>query len=67
MTNAIELNEMELELVNGGASKTKYVNYTVVKGDNLHKIANKYKTTWTKIYNANKAKIGDNGSVKCFL
>ena len=28
--------------------------YTVVKGDNLSKIARKYNTTWQKIYNDNK-------------
>lgn len=32
--------------------------YTVVKGDNLTKIARKYGTTWQKIYEANKSLIG---------
>ena len=65
MTNAFELNEMELEQVNGGAAKksTHYVNYVVVRGDNLHRIANKFNTNWVKIYNLNKAVIGDNPSL----
>lgn len=33
--------------------------YTVQSGDNLTKIANKYNTTWKKIYEANKDVIGD--------
>lgn len=33
--------------------------YTVQKGDNLTKIAEKYNTTWQKIYEDNKAIIGD--------
>lgn len=34
--------------------------YTVVRGDNLTKIARKYGTTWQKIYEANKSLIGKN-------
>ena len=34
--------------------------YTVVKGDNLSKIASKYGTTWQKLYEANKSVIGSN-------
>ena len=34
--------------------------YVVKKGDNLSKIARKYKTTWKTIYEKNKRTIGDN-------
>ena len=34
--------------------------YVVKSGDNLSKIAKKFDTTWKKIYNDNKEKIGDN-------
>lgn len=34
--------------------------YTVQKGDNLSKIANKYGTTWQTIYNNNRSIIGNN-------
>jgi len=34
--------------------------YTVVKGDNLTKIAKKYNTKWRKIYEDNKSIIGNN-------
>jgi len=34
--------------------------YTVIKGDNLTKIAKKYNTTWQTIYNNNKDTIGSN-------
>ena len=34
--------------------------YVVKKGDNLTKIAKKYKTTWQNIYNKNKDIIGNN-------
>lgn len=34
--------------------------YVVKKGDNLSKIAKKYKTTWKAIYNKNKDIIGNN-------
>lgn len=34
--------------------------YTVQRGDNLSKIAQRYGTTWQKIYNDNKAIIGSN-------
>lgn len=38
----------------------KNVYYTVLKGDNLTKIAKKYNTSWQKIYNDNKNIIGSN-------
>lgn len=38
----------------------EFVTYTVKKGDNLSKIAQKYNTTWQKIYEDNKDVIGDN-------
>lgn len=34
--------------------------YTIKKGDNLTRIANKYNTTWKKIYELNKDLIGPN-------
>ena len=45
--------------VSSSAVKT----YRVVKGDSLSKIAAKYGTTWQKIYNDNKSKIGDNPNI----
>lgn len=38
----------------------KFIYYTVKKGDNLTKIAKKYKMTWQELYNKNKEIIGDN-------
>ena len=38
----------------------EFVTYTVKKGDNLSKIAQKYNTTWQKIYEDNKSVIGSN-------
>lgn len=40
-----------------------YTEYKVVKGDNLTKIAKKYGTSWKKIYNDNKAIIGNNPNI----
>ena len=41
-----------------GGSKPSYKTYIVKKGDSLSKIAQKYGTTWQKIYNDNKSVIG---------
>lgn len=41
-------------------SKPSETIYVVKKGDNLSKIAKKYKTTWKSIYNTNKKVIGSN-------
>ena len=38
----------------------EFVRYTVKKDDNLSKIAEKYNTTWQKIYEDNKSVIGSN-------
>ena len=38
-------------------SEQKEVEYTVVAGDNLSKIAKAYGTTWQKIHEANKDRI----------
>ena len=43
--------------------KPTAVYYTVKKGDNLSTIAQKYGTTWQKIYNNNKAIIGSNPNI----
>ena len=42
----------------GYSSNDAKTTYTVQKGDNLTKIANKYNTTWQKIYEDNKDVIG---------
>ena len=42
------------------SSSSNVITYRVVKGDTLSKIASKYGTTWQKIYNDNKDKIGSN-------
>lgn len=39
-------------------AKPSVIDYVVVKGDNLSKIASMYGSTWRKIYNDNKARIG---------
>lgn len=39
--------------------ESEAITYTVQSGDNLTKIANKYNTTWKKIYEDNKDVIGD--------
>ncbi len=41
-----------------GTTQIRY--YVVQPGDNLSKIASKYKTTWQKIYDDNKSIIGNN-------
>lgn len=41
-------------------AKENVIKYTVKKGDNLSKIAQKYNTTWQKIYEDNKSVIGSN-------
>ena len=41
-----------------GVNKPSYKIYIVKKGDSLSKIAQKYGTTWQKIYNDNKSVIG---------
>jgi len=41
-------------------NRTAETTYVVKAGDNLSKIASKYKTTWQKIYNDNKSIIGNN-------
>ena len=57
--NINELNVNELEQVSGGASGGTYTTYTVVKGDNLSRIANRYHVTvndlvrWNNIKNPN--------------
>ena len=53
-----ELDNNELNSVSGGAAKnTTPATYKVVAGDNLSKIAIKFKTTWQKLYELNKAMI----------
>lgn len=47
-----------LDYLLGTKVEEKY--YIVKKGDNLSKIAKKYKTTWKVIYEKNKGIIGDN-------
>lgn len=42
---------------------SKTITYVVKKGDTLSKIAQKYKTTWQKIYNDNKKVIGKNPNI----
>jgi len=44
----------------GDSSETQEIVYTVVKGDNLSKIARQYNTTWQKIYSNNRGVIGSN-------
>ena len=57
--NINELNANELEQVSGGANGGTYTTYTVVKGDNLSRIANRYHVTvnelvrWNNIKNPN--------------
>lgn len=42
--------------------KENVINYTIQRGDNLSRIARKYKTTWQKIWKDNKDIIGNNPS-----
>ena len=66
---ALKLSDVELEAVYGGKSEESTQNlklpcdYKVVAGDNLWNIAVKFYGKgylYNKIYEANKAKIGDN-------
>jgi LysM repeat protein len=49
-----EINVNELNNIAGGAGNDIPATYTVVPGDNLSKIAAKFKTTWKKLYELNK-------------
>ena len=52
-----ELNVNDLNNVTGGADTNNGeipATYTVVPGDNLSKIAARFKTTWKKLYELNK-------------
>lgn len=49
--------------INGSSSSTSVKTHRVVKGENLSTIAKKYGTTWQKIYNDNKDKIGSNPNI----
>ena len=51
----IKLND--LNNIAGGAGGDIPATYTVVSGDNLSKIAAKFKTTWKKLYELNKEMI----------
>ena len=51
----IKLND--LNNIAGGAGGDIPATYTVVPGDNLSKIAAKFKTTWKKLYELNKEMI----------
>ena len=58
-----EVNAEEMEKAAGGAARS-YITYTVVKGDTLTKIANRYGVTvkdlvaWNKIANPNLIVVG---------
>ena len=52
------MDESDIRLV-----KENVIKYTVKKGDNLSEIAEKYNTTWQKIYEDNKEVIGDNPNI----
>lgn len=45
------------------SKKSESITYVVQYGDSLSSIAKKYNTTWQKIYNDNKAVIGNNPNV----
>ncbi len=53
------MNESDIQKYDGGSSSSQ-TTYTVKSGDNLSRIAQKYGTTWQKIYNDNKDVIGSN-------
>ena len=52
--NATEIQNKVNELITPKKENKNIVYYTIQKGDNLSKIAKRYKTTWQKIYNDNK-------------
>ena len=53
MDNENMISNEELEEVAGGKSAQRYVQYVVVKGDNLTRIAKKFKTTIAAIMKKN--------------
>ena len=63
-TDMREVSADELEQVTGGTAGTKYIIYTVVKGDCLNKIAHHYNVTvdelvrWNKISNSRLILVG---------
>ncbi len=60
----VEATAEDLKNVAGGALATRYYIYTVVKGDNLTKIAKRFGTTVDAIYNLNRDKIEDPNLIK---
>ena len=52
-----EIKVNDLNNIAGGAGNDIPATYTVVSGDNLSKIAAKFKTTWKKLYDLNKEMI----------
>ena len=52
-----EIKVNDLNNIAGGAGNDIPATYTVVSGDNLSKIAAKFKTTWKKLYELNKEMI----------
>ena len=49
----VALTDEQLELVDGGATKQRYIDYTVRVGDTLHRLAKKFKTTVEAIMRLN--------------
>lgn len=60
----VDLSESELEEIAGGAAHKFTIDYTVVPGDNLTKIAKRFGCTWQEIYALNRNKIKDKNLIK---
>ena len=46
---AVELNENEMAEAAGGARQARWISYTIVRGDTITKIANRYHVTKSQL------------------
>lgn len=60
---AISVTALAVNVTPARAQEPTYINYIVVRGDTLGKIANEYCTRWQDIYNQNRDTIGDSPNV----
>lgn len=57
------MNESDIKKYSSTSAAPAQKTYTVKSGDNLGRIAQKFGTTWQKIYNDNKSVIGSNPNI----
>ena len=63
--NTQELNDVELKETVGGAGQSRWITYTILRGDTLAKIASRYHVTvgklvqWNNILDPDRIKAGN--------